>query len=190
MKVLLYPFYRQENWVSDSWWHLLGPTTRWLTLGSRAAALCTHLPLLPSTASPPPLAQALSSDNHGYFCLFLLRLGSTISLSVFSGLWLLSLYWKIPRMQVWSSFSCPNLYWNEVFFFFFSWSSAGATYCYQHSIIPANIICLAFTFFLPQTFSGLCLCTGHQVYRNNSCPGWRKSYENQVTQIKLLMVCE
>lgn len=76
------------------------------------------------------------------------------------------------------------------FFFFFSWSSAGATYCYQHSIIPANIICLAFTFFLPQTFSGLCLCTGHQVYRNNSCPGWRKSYENQVTQIKLLMVCE
>lgn len=148
MKVLLYPFYRQENWVSDSWWHLLGPTTRWLTLGSRAAALCTHLPLLPSTASPPPLAQALSSDNHGYFCLFLLRLGSTISLSVFSGLWLLSLYWKIPRMQVWSSFSCPNLYWNEVFFFFFHGVQQG-----QHTVTNIQSFLLTSSVSLSLSFS-------------------------------------
>ena len=133
MKVLLYPFYRQENWVSDGWWHLLGPTTRWPTPGSRAAAPCTHLPLFPLshpfTASPQPwpkhsvvtimVISACSFSDWAalsHFCLF----RALISFSVLE---------NSKDAGVVFIFLPQFVFWNEVFFFFFHGVQQG-----QHTV--------------------------------------------------------
>lgn len=75
------PFYRQENWVSESWWHVARHTAM---PGSGA---WRHGPLYLATfaaigPSPPPLARTLSSDQYswGRFDMFFLRLGVPASL--------------------------------------------------------------------------------------------------------------